>query len=63
VFELENGRARIGDIDACMECGACMKNCPFDAIRVNAGVGCASGMLKQWLREHVPGSSGRGCCS
>jgi len=63
VFELENGRARIADLDACMECGACMRNCPFDALRVDAGVGCASGLLNQWLREHGPGSSGGNCCS
>lgn len=63
VFRMENGLSRIADVDACMECGACMKNCPFDAIRVNSGVGCASGMINQWLRDHGFGRSGNGCCS
>jgi NAD-dependent dihydropyrimidine dehydrogenase PreA subunit len=26
---------------ACMECGACARNCPVDAITVEAGTGCA----------------------
>jgi len=26
---------------ACMECGACARNCPVDAITVIAGTGCA----------------------
>lgn len=63
VFSMEEGLARIVDLDACMECGACMRNCPFDAIRVDAGVGCASGMIHRWLSEHGIGRSDRGCCS
>jgi ferredoxin len=55
--------AQIVDFDACMECGACALNCPVDAMRVEAGVGCAEGMINQWLREHGPGHSGSGCCS
>ena len=35
--------------DQCMECGACALNCPVKAITVDAGVGCASGMINQWL--------------
>jgi len=27
------------DRDACMECGACVNNCPVQAIEVNPGVG------------------------
>lgn len=39
VFEMDNGKARITDIDACMECGACVNNCPVAALSVNPGVG------------------------
>ena len=38
-------KVEIRDIDACMECGACARNCPAEAIDVRAGVGCASGVL------------------
>ena len=56
VFELTEKRAVISDLDACMECGACARNCPAAAIRVDAGVGCASGLINEWLRErHIPG--------
>lgn len=42
-------KALITNRDACMECGACALNCPVKAISVDAGVGCASGMINQWL--------------
>lgn len=62
VFKLDEKKARIVDFDACMECGACRKNCPVAAINVDAGVGCASGLIHEWLRDwHLPGSGG-GCC-
>ena len=62
VFELAARRARLADKDACMECGACALNCPVAAIRVDAGVGCASGMINEWLREKkIPGFGGGGC--
>ncbi len=54
VFALENKRARIIDRDACMECGACALNCPEDAIAVQSGVGCASGILNGALRGTEP---------
>lgn len=50
VFAMENRKARIVDLDACMECGACSKNCPVAAINVAAGVGCALGMINEWLQ-------------
>lgn len=63
VFQLEQKRALLADRDACMECGACALNCPVAAIKVDAGVGCASGLINEWLREkRIPGSSGSGCC-
>lgn len=63
VFELEGRGVRIADRETCMECGACAKNCPAAAITVDAGVGCASGMINEWLRERNISRSGGGCCS
>ena len=63
VFELTGKKAAIRDRDACMECGACALNCPVKAIKVDAGVGCASGMINEWLRERNLKSPGGGCCS
>lgn len=63
VFSLAAKKASFRDRDACMECGACALNCPVKAISVDAGVGCASGLINEWLQErklHVPGGS---CCS
>ena len=53
VFTIENKKARIVDKNACIECGACQMNCQFDAIKVNAGVGCAAALLNA-----KPGESG-----
>ncbi len=50
VFEQDNGKARLVDLDGCMECGACARNCPVDAIAVTPGVGCASYIIKVWLK-------------
>ena len=63
VFVIEERKAGMADRDACMECGACALNCPVRAISVDAGVGCASGMINEWLREHGIGrvSGGSGC--
>jgi len=63
VFAVENRKARIADFDACMECGACAMNCPDGAIRVDAGVGCASGLINEWLQERKLRSPGGDCCS
>jgi ferredoxin len=55
VFEMENGRARVRVRDLCMECGACSKNCPFSALSVRSGVGCAWAILMAQLkRSDVP---------
>ncbi len=63
VFIIDDKKAGLVDRDACIECGACALNCPVKALRVDAGVGCASGMINEWLREHKLGKlSGGSCC-
>ncbi|MGD2023929.1 MAG: 4Fe-4S binding protein, partial [Desulfobacterales bacterium] len=49
---------RIVDLDGCMECGACAKNCPTDAIGVTPGVGCASYIIQTWIK----GKNTTACC-
>lgn len=63
VFSVTQRTAAIVDLDGCMECGACQRNCPAQAIAVDAGVGCASGMINRWLQEHNLKAAGGGCCS
>ena len=64
VFSLDGGKAHIIDRDACMECGACEGNCPFSAIYVKAGVGCAAAKITGALNGSKPdcGSSKEGGC-
>ncbi len=63
VFTLAGKKASVSDRDACMECGACALNCPVKAIFVDAGVGCASGMISEWLQERKLRAPGGSCCS
>jgi NAD-dependent dihydropyrimidine dehydrogenase PreA subunit len=66
VFTIENKKARIVNRNLCMECGACAKNCPENAISVHSGVGCASGIINGILRGTEPtcdcSGSGSNCC-
>jgi NAD-dependent dihydropyrimidine dehydrogenase PreA subunit len=62
VVTLHERKARVEDLDACMECGACATNCPTGAIRVDAGVGCAAGLVTEWLRERKIRTSAAACC-
>ena len=59
VFKVENNKARFLDRDACMECGACAINCPAAAISVTPGVGCASYIIKTWIKGK---DAVIGCC-
>jgi ferredoxin len=58
VFSIDGKKARITDRDLCMECGACAKNCPFGAISVRAGVGCAWAILISEIRGKAVPSCG-----
>jgi ferredoxin len=63
VFIVAEKKSRIDDLDACMECGACALNCPVKALRVESGVGCASGMINEWLQSlNLRSKGGGGCC-
>ena len=64
VFAVADRRAAITDADLCMECGACAGNCPVGAISVEAGVGCASAIIKGWITGSEPSCdcSSSGCC-
>lgn len=67
VFVVENRKAIIVDLDACMECGACAQNCPEDALTVTAGVGCAAGVIQGAIKGTEPtcdcGTDTSSCCS
>ena len=58
VMRPDNGKAVVADRDGCMECGACARNCPVEAVTVRAGVGCAAAVINSALGRSAPG-----CCS
>jgi NAD-dependent dihydropyrimidine dehydrogenase PreA subunit len=65
VFGFENKKAVISHRNFCMECGACAKNCPEEAITVRSGVGCAAGIINGLIRGTEPTcdcSEGGSCC-
>ena len=49
VFTLDNGRTWIINKDACMECGACVQNCPVEALYVRTGEGCAKAIFNEMI--------------
>ncbi|MBM4352712.1 MAG: 4Fe-4S dicluster domain-containing protein [Deltaproteobacteria bacterium] len=62
-----HGKVAITDRDACMECGACARNCSFGALSVQAGVGCAAAIIVGALRGTEPtcgcgDGEGMSCC-
>ena len=63
VFRMEERKALITDRDACMECGACAINCPFSAISVNPGVGCAYAVIKGKIKGGQPSCGEESGCS
>jgi Fe-S-cluster-containing hydrogenase component 2 len=60
VLELEKGKVKIADLDACMECGACALNCPQGAISVQSGVGCAAALIMAKLKGSATPECGCG---
>ena len=64
VFEVSKGKAKLRDINSCMECGACAKNCESSAITVKPGVGCAAAIIKGILTgsEANCSCSNEECC-
>jgi len=60
VFDIEDRKAVIADLDACIECGACAINCPVNAIRVQTGEGCATGILLGAIGKECECSSNSG---
>lgn len=60
VFDMVNQRFTVAqklgivDKDACMECGACALNCPFDALSVDSGVGCAYAIVRGMIMNTEP---------
>ena len=54
VFHIKDCKAVITNKDLCMECGACALNCPVDALKVQAGVGCAAAILGSFFTGREP---------
>ncbi len=51
VFALNGKAVQILDRDCCMECGACAMNCAAQAVTVQAGVGCAWAIFRDWFKK------------
>ncbi|MDR3182924.1 MAG: 4Fe-4S binding protein [Planctomycetaceae bacterium] len=59
VWRLEGRKAVIADLAACMECGACAKNCIAGAIYVHSGVGCARAVINGIISGTEPCCDGK----
>ncbi|MFH1829638.1 MAG: mercury methylation ferredoxin HgcB [Pseudomonadota bacterium] len=65
VFEIADKKAGIINRDACIECGACARNCASYALSVRSGVGCATGIIIGAIRGTEPTcdcTKGDTCC-
>lgn len=74
VFRKNGKVVVIRNRDACMECGACSRNCAFGAIAVESGVGCAAAVINSMLgrdaaecgcsidADGTANKKGGGCC-
>jgi len=63
VFDIQNKKAVIVDLDGCMECAACATNCQVDAISVTPGVGCALYIIQTWIKGREAATCGDiNCC-
>jgi len=60
---LADGKIAVTDRDRCIECGACARNCAFDAIHVEAGVGCAAALIASKMNKTGEISCGCECSS
>jgi NAD-dependent dihydropyrimidine dehydrogenase PreA subunit len=62
IFRVREQKAEILDPNGCMECGACVINCPAGAIYVNPddGCGCAAYIINSWLAR-MKGKTPTGC--
>ena len=61
VWKMENNKAVMIDKNACMECGACAKNCLANAIELEVGVGCARAVLTGMIYGTAPNFDCCGC--
>lgn len=61
LLKIESKKVRIADLDLCMECGACMVNCDWEAIQVRVGVGCASAIINGMLSGKEASCDSGGC--
>ncbi len=64
VLKMNERKVEIINLNNCIECGACSKNCPFSAITVESGVGCAAAIYFGILNNSAPrcDCSKSGCC-
>ncbi len=60
VFAMNGRKAVLARPSACMECGACQKNCIMAAITVESGVGCANAMIRAALTGKKEATCGCG---
>ncbi len=67
IYIIEDKKAVVTAKEKCIECGACAKNCAFDAIHVDAGPGCAAAVLGSIFKKGAApkcgcSSDNESCC-